>query len=113
MPMTPSSSVALAAIRIRTIVNARGAAAASTRSCRLRVSVSARFGSTVLTAARAAAASPLGGTDVRTTNVIASTAGQTSRVANIGTYIFGAGRVSPSAKVGVVLTTPTIVNQRF
>src|SRR5215467_14864154 len=111
--MTPSSSAVLAAITISTIVNARGAAAASTRSCSERISASARFGSTVLAAAREAAASSIGGTDVRTTNVIASTAGHTSRVANIGTYIFGAGRVSPSEKVGVVLTTPTIVNQRF
>src|SRR5712671_2156489 len=89
MPTMPRSSAVVAAMTMRIIVNTRGAAALSRKSCSVRTCASARFGSIDLTAARAALASARGGVDVRTTYVMTSTAGHTSRVANIGTYIFG------------------------
>src|SRR5215831_16369273 len=88
MPTMPSSSAVDAAMTISVIVNARGAADASSRSWSVRVCASARFGSTDFTALRTAAVNARGGVAVRTTYVMTSIAGQTSRVAKIGTYIF-------------------------
>src|SRR3954462_10487140 len=89
MPMRPRSSAVVAAMTMSHIVNARGAAAASGSSCSVRTCASARLESIDLTAARAAFVRASGGVDVRTTYVMTSIAGQMSRVANIGTYIFG------------------------
>ena len=66
MPITPSSSATVAAMMMRVIVNAVGAAARPRMSCSGRTSNRARFGSISPMAARTAATRSEGGVQVRT-----------------------------------------------
>ena len=113
MPTMPSSRATPAAITSKTIVNAVCAEAESSTSCSVLTCASASFGSTSLTARRAAGARFCGGTDVRMTKLIAPRGGTMfmMRAPINGMYIFGTGVGSASARVGVFATTPTIVSQ--